>query len=255
MIVYVAGYPKSGTTWITRLLGDALNCKTGGSKPSEDRLEIASNTELNRHWDIIIRKGHFVLTDDPSFTPVARPHQMSWRGLKSDEHKVVFIVRDPRDIAVSGSYHWKVSVSDFVHDMVTGCNGVRSIGPWSCYVNAWLERYEKFGAILVRYEDMLEGPEVLTHLLQNLGFSRDRAEVVEAYERQRFENRVKDIQENGNSYARGKAFNLRFMRKGIAGDWRNHFTREEAFETEAHFGDLLRHFNYESNPHWWKEIT
>ena len=255
MIVYVAGYPKSGTTWITRLLGDALGCRTGGSKPSEDRLEIASNTERNRRWDPVIRKGHFVLTDDPAYSPVPRPHMISWRGLQSHEHKVVFVVRDPRDIAVSGAHHWKVSLPEFVHDMVTGCNGVRSIGPWNWYVNMWIERYEKFGAIIVRYEDMLQGPVRLQNLLSDLNFDVATKKVQEAYERQKFENRVKDIQANGHSYARGKAFNLRFMRKGIAGDWHNHFAREEAFEAEAHFGDLLRHFNYESNPHWWKEVS
>ncbi|MCK4816951.1 sulfotransferase domain-containing protein, partial [bacterium] len=65
----------------------------------------------------------------------------------------------------------------------------------------------------------------------------------------------KDVEKNGGKYKLGKEFNQKFMRKGIAGDWKNHFTRQMAVETETVFGDLLRLFEYESDAHWWKEVT
>ncbi len=252
MTVYVAGYPKSGTTWITRLLGDVLSCKTGGSLPAEDKKEIA--TEVYGDTNITVRKGHFVLMDTIASLPVIKPHRLQWKGLRKRSHKVVLIVRDPRDIAVSGAFHWKVSVSSFLMDMIKGTNGMRTMGPWNVFMREWLAKYKKFDAIIVRYEDMLQGTEFLEQLLNNLGFVVAEKKIAEAYERQNFQNRVVDIIQNGHNYNLGRAFNLRFMRKGVVGDWHNHFTRAEAFDTEVSFGELLSYFKYESNSLWWEEI-
>jgi len=252
MTVYVAGYPKSGTTWITRLLGDVLSCKTGGSLPAEDKKEIA--TEVYGDADITVRKGHFVLMDTVASSPVIKPHRLQWKGLRKRNHKVVLVVRDPRDIAVSGAFHWKVSASSFLTDMIKGTNGMRTMGPWNVFMREWLEKYKKFDAVIVRYEDMLQGPVVLEKLLNDLRFVVVNTTIAEAYERQNFKNRVIDVIQNGHNYNLGKSFNTKFMRKGVAGDWRNHFTRTEAFDAEVNFGELLSYFKYESDPLWWEEV-
>lgn len=254
MIIYVAGYPKSGTTWITRLLGDALSCPTGGSLAREDDREIATEG-WNRNSDRVVRKGHFSLFDTHSLQPVLRPHQLHWKALREKDHRVVFVIRDPRDIAVSGAYHWKIPMKSCIENMILGTNSFRSMGPWAKYVLAWMEKLDKFDGVLCHYEDMLNGHTYLRRILHRLSFQVEPQHVKEAYERQSFKNRVADINaSNGEKYNLGKEFNLRFMRKGIAGDWKNHFSRQEAFETEAHFGELLRYFGYEHTPLWWKDI-
>lgn len=254
MIIYVAGYPKSGNTWFTRLIGDALNCPTGGSLPKEDEREIA--TERDNRWNrsCVVRKGHFVLSDDPAITAVQRAHRMNWQGIRSSEHRVVFVMRDPRDIAVSAAHHWNIPVDSTLRNMTMGTNNFRAVGPWKKYVETWMERWEKFVCTPVRYEDMLKGPETLLSLFASLNFVVNEEDTIAAYKRQSFSNRVKDIEERGHQYKLGKEFNRKFMRKGIAGDWRNHFTRELAFDAETVFGDLLRFFDYESDANWWKEI-
>jgi hypothetical protein len=253
--IYVSGYPKSGTTYFTRLLGDALWCPTGGSLPREDDREIATEGQ-DRLSDKIVRKGHFKLLDIPTTNPVTRPHQLHWRAITPDGHRVIFVIRDPRDIAVSASFYWRVPLKSTIQNMVFGTNSFRALGPWTEYVQDWLDTMHKFNGILVHYEDMLQGHLKLVGLLDKLRFYQlDMQHVKEAYKRQSFKSRVADIAgDNGTSYNLGQEFNLRFMRKGIAGDWKNHFGRQEAFEAEAHFGELLRYFNYESDSLWWKEL-
>lgn len=254
MTIYVAGYTKSGTTWITRLLGDVLNCKTGGSLPADDEKEVATET-FGEDSGFTIRKGHFVLMDTIASQPVTKSHRLQWKALRPKDHKVVLMVRDPRDIAVSGSfYKRKVSVSSFLNDMIKGTNAVRSMGPWNVFMDEWLAKYKKFDAVIVRYEDILQGPASFEKLLTDLGFFVNNKMIAESYERQNFKNRVADIMRNGHNYKLGKVLNLKFMRKGIAGDWRNHFTRADARNAETHFGELLSYFKYESDPSWWEKI-
>ena len=253
MIIYVAGYQKSGTTWITRLLGDVLDCKTGGSLPKEDQREIATEG-LDRNWNTTVRKGHFILSDQVSLEPVTQPHVLKWQSLRSEEHRVVFVVRDPRDIAVSAAHHWNIPVDSSMRNMALGTNNFRHTGPWTAYIDEWIHRYDQFVCAMIHYEDMLKGPQALANLLARMNFVLSEERIPAAYERQSFANRLADVKKNGHEYPLGKEFNLRFMRKGIAGDWRNHFNRTMAFDAETYFGDLLRFFLYESDAHWWKEL-
>ena len=63
--IYVIGYPKSGTTWLTRMLGDLFECPTGASIAAADDSEIATEG-ADRVSDYVVRKGHFVFTEDES---------------------------------------------------------------------------------------------------------------------------------------------------------------------------------------------
>ena len=244
MIVYVAGYPKSGTTWITRLLGDALNCKTGGSLPLADGHEMATEGR-NRPGDMVIRKGHFILHDGECDKVVPYEHQMYWQLLNSDQHKVVFVVRDPRDIAVSGAFYWKMSVHRFFAHMIAGTGPMRAIGPWGKYVASWIEHKDRINYVTAKYDQMLGGPAYLHHIIDNLGFDIPFEQIFEAYKRQEFDVKVKDIIRNGRLYNQGIAPNLHLLRKGISGDWRNHFDSKDLKLVENSYGGLLDLLDYQ----------
>jgi len=126
-VIYVCGHPKSGNTWLTRLLGSVLNSPTGGCMPSQDGKEIATEGQ-DRTGDYFIRKGHFTFTDEGDCL-VPSPHKMNLKYLTNE--KIVFIVRDPRDICVSGAYHWNTSPEDFLGRMIRG--KVANVGRWDDY--------------------------------------------------------------------------------------------------------------------------
>jgi restriction endonuclease Mrr len=50
--------------------------------------------------------------------------------------------------------------------------------------------------------------------------------------------------------ARGVENVMSHYRKGVAGDWINHFTRQHAEAFEASFGDLLTRLGYEEDSDW-----
>jgi hypothetical protein len=45
-----------------------------------------------------------------------------------------------------------------------------------------------------------------------------------------------------------------FMRKGVVGDWRNHFNRDQAKRFNDHFGEFMIKQGYVEDLEWWKDV-
>ena len=81
----------------------------------------------------------------------------------------VYLVRDPRDVAKSLSYHMNTTVDDAIKLMNTKdgalCSGRKGPGPqlrqkltgWSGHVRSWLDQ-TNVPVHLVRYEDLIAEP-------------------------------------------------------------------------------------------------
>ena len=219
---------------------------------SQDEIEVATEG-LDRPGDMIVRKGHFILKDDENGLFVPKIHVMNWKAYNKDEYRVMFIVRDPRDIAVSGAYYRGSSVQRSLHSMITGTGALRFVGPWNDYVLSWILRADEFPFVLIRYEDLLKDPQELELALFKLGLEYSRRNITTAYIRQRFDNRVRDIKEHGDNYKLGKSLNLHLMHKGVAGEWRSHFEPKDAELSEKVFGELLRLLHYTKDSSWVKK--
>lgn len=246
--IFVSAYPKSGSTWLTRLLGDVLNSPTGGCMPEEDSKEVATEGQ-DRPGPYIVRKGHFVLIDDDTGPVVPRPHRLAWKRLTNE--KIVFLVRDPRDICISGAYHWRTSPAEFLERMIKG--DVAKCGRWDEYCNKWISTGPKIDAYPVKYEDLIE--YVFTTLgvvIQRLNLDFvlfiDRSH--KAIMRQSFSTRKTQIHlahfnrtpESMTEVEQELRRNN--MRKGIVGDWHNHFTPEMNERIWQEFGWMMEGLGY-----------
>lgn len=239
--IYVSAYPKSGSTWLTRLLGDVLNSPTGGCMPEEDAKEVATEGQ-DRPGPYVVRKGHYVLIEDDTGPVVPRPHRMAYKQL-TDE-KIVFLVRDPRDICISGAWHWRTEPAEFLDRMIKG--DVAKCGRWDEYVDSWLKK-SRWQTYRVRYEDLMGLPfDLLTleinddyGLLDWLSLPKDKDRVLDAIKRQSFAARKAQIGNDEKELRRNN------MRKGVVGDWRNHFTLEMNDKIWSEFGWIMERLGYE----------
>lgn len=249
--IYVAGYPKSGTTWLTRLLGATLDCPTGGSTPALDETEIATEGQ-DRPQPYVIRKGHFTFVRENGRPFVPRPHKMNLLNF-DPRPGIVFVIRDPRDIIVSGAHHWKKSIQEFTECVINGHGGVRSCGPWSNYIYTWLSVDMK--VVVTKYESLYSmGSHELARIARCLGFDINVEHIEEVIEQQSFQNRVADINKHGDDYVFGKQYNLWFMRRGRPGAWEKEFTRDIGHKIQQNFGEHLTAFGYEKDPKWWRKL-
>lgn len=146
--VWLTSYPKSGNTWTRFLLANL----------------IAPNASAD--WSNIENLvPDFYVNDDPSLRRVRRPRFIkSHEAYRPEYRRVLLIVRDPRDIAISYFHFakkigWLASSSDigtFIPRFLDG--QFDAFGSWGENVGSWLgARRGTRDFLVVRYEDLLGG--------------------------------------------------------------------------------------------------
>ena len=166
--IQMLSYPKTGRTWLRVMIGKVL-CEQYGMR--EDWLLETY------HWKKYIKKSMSVNHDD-TFQPWKSPHYMKLPTDKSRyaKNKVIFLVRDPRDVVVSfffemtkraRGYHlfqrYSGTISEFIRDDRFGVKRIIH------YYNIWHQNTDvPQGFLLVRYEDIHRDPHTI--LRQTLAF-------------------------------------------------------------------------------------
>lgn len=242
--VYVCGYVKSGTTHLTRLLGDVMNCRTGGSLKSQDSKEPAAGG-FDRPGPFEIRKGHFKIIDDYQTKAVKTAHIMNPDMLKSNQF-VICLFRDPRDIAVSMSFYWKISVQTAVDQMITGTGHSRFCGNWGEYVTGWLQQVRKNRQVSwIRFEDLIESPETVLQKLSSIVGNFVKMSAIErAIERNQIDRVKERIKESGHLMPLGQEVNTRLVRNGTPGEWKKHIGPKLNRRVYSSFDGVMRLLDY-----------
>ena len=119
---------------------------------------------------------------------------------------------------------------------------------WGDHTKAYFDMPEK-SLKLIKYEDLLaDGPKALSDLIEQLtGTTPEPDRIQETINRYSFKRQTGRAagDENRNSY----------LRKGQAGDWRNHFSLEAAEIFQKHYGEVLIQAGYEKDNNWLSEVA
>lgn len=207
-------------------------------------------------------------------TPLITEHDIQHISSIMPGSKVIHIIRDGRDAAVSGVHHvWNRAADAGGHfdvdpemlrkrdayradpeAFVKSGESIFTEGQLEWTARDWADLVGKTiengpaalgeNYLEVRYETMLAEPEAQTRrLLEFLDALADEEAVGRCVERGSFERRTKGRRQ-------GQEDPTAFMRKGVAGDWKNVFTEEDkrVFKREA--GDLLVKLGYEKDHAW-----
>lgn len=231
-------YPKSGTIWMSEILGLIRH----GGDPAWVRSAIV--------WDRIpwieTVNGLKIALEIPSPRLLAShlPFQLFPKSFLHSKAKVIYTVRDPRDVLVS-HYHF-AKVFKFLKDpgtpeefLETFLSGNVIYGSWFNHVKGWMEMKDKPNFFWITYDELqqdLQGSvERICRFLGKELNSHQIDSVVENASFQRMkDNRMSNftfLPEDLMDHNRGK-----FMRKGICGDWKNHLTMAQ----KEHFDRVYR---------------
>lgn len=251
--ICVVGYPRSGNTYTARLLGDALNAPITGAY---NAVPLAQEG-LDRASDYVVRQLHLkpVIDEDDE---VEHAVVSGWKFAlnKWRNEKVIHIIRDPRDVAISAYYYWqRPSVLSTIQSMIDGTLPFHGVGSWTSYVDAWQEvRYSNDENSLkievICYEDLLDFPVSQLDMLLSFVAPSLYIDLDAVIMRQSLSTKRTQIEHDGDTRPYGKAIQLHHLRKGVAGDWRNHFDHACIELAHKHWQEHLLQFHYERDDTW-----
>uniref|UniRef100_A0A8B9E0G5 Sulfotransferase n=2 Tax=Anser cygnoides TaxID=8845 RepID=A0A8B9E0G5_ANSCY len=179
------------------------------------------------------------------------PRHIFPKSFSHSTAKVIYTLRDPRDVVVSyyyfskmcSSYEDPMSFEQFLRDFLSG---ELPHGSWFEHVQGWMEMKDQENFFFITYEELkqdLQGS--VRRICQFLGQDLDDDAVSSVVRNASFsamrENPMcssvllpADIMDQTKG---------RFLRKGICGDWKNHFTVAQSETFDRIYQDRMRGLN------------
>ncbi|MFB0613738.1 sulfotransferase domain-containing protein [Aurantiacibacter poecillastricola] len=271
MLVWIASYPKSGNTWVRAMLtavrldnGEELdiNRLEGRLKGrrTEDFEEVAGLTldELPREEQLRALPDLLAeLARTASGLEIRKTHDAfirtaNGRNVYSAEAgaRAIYIVRDPRDVAVSFAAHLGISLDAAIAEMARtdrelgreGGGLIELIGSWSSNVQSWLDQCD-IPTLMISYEDLLSDPAAcLAKMLGFAGLEWNEEALAQAVEMTRFD-KLKAIEARDGFVERSESSDP-FFRRGRAGGWREDLTASQAARIEADHQQVMCRLGY-----------
>lgn len=165
----------------------------------------------------------------------------------------LYIVRDPRDVAVSNAHHMNKPVDWIIERMANRSDMMemagqrvsyqlpQKTGSWSMHVESWLSAPVKLH--LLKYEEMLAEPVAsFGEAARFLGFDATPEKIASAIDAVRFD-RLRSA-EDANGFIERQPVMDRFFRRGVAGGWRDSLTAAQVKQIEEDHGPLMRELGY-----------
>lgn len=237
--IFLVSYPKSGNTWLRFMIGNYL---------SDDPCDFTKLSLLIP--DVYVNPEHISQLSKPRIIKSHEP-------FVTEYSRVVYVVRDGRDVAVSyyffalkqryqnTRFNLNTTFEEFVN--VFNAGQVDGFTLWSEHVNSWLNQATD-NFLLIKYEDMKADPGAeLIRFLTFAGITVEDDRVAQAVKASSFKN-MRRIEKE--SYQPFEWFNpsdpsiIYFVRKGEIGDWQEFFTDQTLAEFIEIHGSALEQLGY-----------
>jgi hypothetical protein len=272
---WIASYPKSGNTWL-RLFLHSLSI--GGLIPDFTKsLDFVTHGATRPEFEAVLEFESGDLTNDEiararprqyemeaasAATPLFRKVHDRWDVTPVGEPLfplavtlgVIYLVRDPRDVAVSFAYHNNASLDWVITAMANSRQPIdpgrrrlpqqlpQILGTWGGHVESWLDA-PGLRRLVLRYEDMCVDAEGrFAEAADFLGLDASRTAIAAATEAVRF-TALRD-QEEAKGFRERPVYLKRFFRRGLAGGWRDTLSAAQVARIESDHGPVMRRLGY-----------
>jgi hypothetical protein len=254
-IIFVAGYPKSGTTWVENFISNL---------PGYSPRSLSGSKEMIRHHHL--PKSAFTKMPKYGYSSI-KTHILPYSKninilLNHNINKIIVMYRDPRDIAISQYHHvlktnpWlatdkfyedynKMDKNDAIQhsiDMV--------LIDYSSWVKGWLDiekNHSEIECMTIKYEDLRSNsPEVFKKILKFYGVDLNDYvfNKILTYSNKEASNNIFSTLSSLNPGTKST------KRTGKSGEWITEMNSVHKKCFKDSVGDLLIELGYEKDHDW-----
>ncbi|XP_077995813.1 sulfotransferase 1C2A-like [Glandiceps talaboti] len=279
--VFVVSYPKSGTTWTIEMVSLLMNggdVENNSAIFQQTRSPVVEATGENLFW---VKWGVYALQKMKPFLPrflgkdipdvpieafdsmyglasiekLARPRciksHLPYNFFPSQalekKCKIIYISRNPKDVAVSYFHHhknlfWPLHFPGTWNDFYKlYIKGKVNFGSWFDHVLGWWEHKDDDNVLFLKYEDVKKDQrEPLRKIAAflDIELTSDLEDKIIDYSS--FTKMKSNPAVNLGPKGHTDADETTFIRKGIIGDWANHYTVAQNREIEKMYEERLK---------------
>jgi Sulfotransferase domain len=240
--LFIVSYPRSGNTWTRFLIGNLIYQDTPVTFANVEQL--VPSIYVYPDWKL--RRLPRIFKSHDCFDPRYQ--------------NLIYIVRDPRDVAVSAYYYsLKVRllpdtcpIEEFIPLFMSGTFGSGLLadprwGSWHDNVASWLAMRGNRKFLLLRYEDMIEKPDRELHTIAEfLNIEASGERISRAIELSSA-SRMRELeQKQGTQWqlTKGTRRDLRFVRNAGTGGWTTALPAKSVTAIEQAWGPLMETLGY-----------
>ena len=273
MITWIAGYPKSGNTWIRLFLRayddpEKFHIEKGVAR---HKLQDSSNYYLQRvspvpieeltGGELLALRGAVLVAMIRDFgNPCIKTHALcgdlgvitSTIPLTLTE-RAIYLIRDPRDVVFSYAAHYGLSIDEAISAMANKENMTtfsnddlrprQPLSSWSVNVQSWT-RPLPFDQFTIRYEYLLGRPrDILRAVVDFMKLDYDASRFDQAVELTTFRN-LQALESQSETVSMRPDRMEKYFRSGRAGEWRDKLTPDQIARIEADHGEVMMEWKY-----------
>ncbi len=276
-IIWIASYPKSGNTWMRYLLGNYFFNNSKKFDPNiiknlkkfhinDDLVKLKdfeeaikkNPTNISKYWiqsqeklDVINGNVAFLKTHNALININNNEFTNSKLSLG-----IIYIVRDPRDVAISYSKFRNLSLDDTIDHMVSQnlvyvknkdqFADIEIIGSWKFNYNSWKKGIPLIPRVFVKYEDLVDDcynsfSNVINFLSKRMGFKVNSEKIKSSVKLSDFELLKNNEKENSFSENRGTR---NFFLTGKYNNWQNVLNTSQVKKLEDNLFTEMKDLKY-----------
>ncbi|XP_069804570.1 sulfotransferase 2B1-like [Dendropsophus ebraccatus] len=243
--IFNVTYPKSGTNWMIQILNLIQN------KGDHEKSNILPIHIRSPWFETLGSQEQIQKMESPRILSSHLPHHIFAKSFFKSKAKIVYTLRNPRDVIVSlfhftkilkiykGSKEFQEVLEDFIQ-------GNALYGSWFDHVKGWMQMKDDSRFFFITYEELLQDLRGgVVRICKFLGEDLDDAQIDLVVKHSSFKTMKDDAQTNWTQLPTDIMDQSKgsFLRKGISGDWKKHFTVAQSEYFDKVYQEKMKDLN------------